>query len=226
MNQIEASFLKSLGVYGNKDQTDALIQEFKLGYKGSVSPPHRQTVAKVKNLSSENGWYSFSYESSQKCSDLMISLSFRGKTLTWQDIGETSEVGPWDYPTDFGECCLLMPHVGFDPYNPEQNLHDLNADALNGETNGLDIILDAEQFNYAYHHSNAAGFKISLHSHLEKPILQFSSELINLGTETQINVKPTITYTTDYTIDALKPEDRECYQNLETNLTYLKYEVF
>ena len=71
-----------------------------------------------------------------------------------------------------------------------------------------------------------AGFKISLHSHLDKPILQFSSELINLGTETQINVKPTITYTTDYTLDALKPEERECYQNLETNLTYLKYEVF
>ena len=160
LNQIEASFLKDLGVYGNKEQTDALIKEFKLGYKGTASPLHRQTVAKIDNISSENSWYSFSYESSQKCKDVFISLSFRGKSLTWKDLGEMSEVGPWDYPTDFGECCLLMPHVGFDPYNPEQNLHDLNADALNGETNGLDIILDAEQFNYAYHHANAAGYGV------------------------------------------------------------------
>ena len=157
LNQIEASFLKDLGVYGNKEQTDALIKEFKLGYKGIASPLHRQTVANIDNISSENNWYSFSYESSQKCKDVFISLSFCGKSLTWKDIGEMSEVGPWDYPTDFGECCLLMPHVGFDPYNPKQNFHNLNTDALNGETNGLDIILDAEQFNYAYHHANAAG---------------------------------------------------------------------
>ena len=85
--------------------------------KGTVSPLHRQTVAKIENISSENDWYPFSYESSQKCKGMFISLSFRGKTLTWKELGEWSEVGPWAYPTDFGECCLVMPHIVFDPLN-------------------------------------------------------------------------------------------------------------
>ena len=112
LNQIEASFLKDLCVYGNKEQTDALIKEFKLGYKGTASPLHRQTVAKIDNISSENGWYSFSYESSQKCKDVFISLSFRGKSLTWKDLGEMSEVGPWDYPTgkSLSEALLFAEH--------------------------------------------------------------------------------------------------------------------
>ena len=78
--------------------------------------------------------------------------------------------------------------------------HELKATAKNGESNGLDIILDAEQFNYAFYHentdSNGGGFKLTLHDHRDKPMIQFSSQLIHTGTETQINVKPTITYTT------------------------------
>ena len=79
--------------------------------------------------------------------------------------------------------------------------HNLVADALNGETNGLDLVLDAEQFNYAYHQANSAGFKIALHHHADKPMIQFSSQLINTATETQITLKPSISYTTD---DAIK----------------------
>ena len=31
------------------------------------------------------------------------------------------------------------------------------ASSLNGEANGLDILLDVEQFNYAFRQANAAG---------------------------------------------------------------------
>ena len=83
--------------------------------------------------------------------------------------------------------------------------HDLKATAKNGESNGLDIILDAEQFNYAFYHentdSNGGGFKLTLHDHRDKPMIQFSSQLIHTGTETQINVKPTITYTTGWFLE-------------------------
>ena len=99
----------------------------------------------------------------------------------------------------------------------------MKADALNGETNGLDLVLDAEQFNYAYFQANSAGFKIALHHHADKPMIQFSSQLINSGTETQINVKPTITYTTDDAVDTFSPTERNCYADFETNLTYLRY---
>ena len=54
-------------------------------------------------------------------------------------------------------------------------------------------------------------------------MMQFSSQLINTGTETHINLKPTVSYTTDKAISTLYPQDRGCYANGEANLTYLPY---
>ena len=75
----------------------------------------------------------------------------------------------------------------------------------NGESNGLDIILDAEQFNYGFNHqnidSNGVGFKLTLHDHRDKPMIQFSSQLIHTGTETQIDINPVVTYTTDSAVN-------------------------
>ena len=71
----------------------------------------------------------------------------------------------------------------------------------------------------------AAGFKISLHSHLDKPMIQFSSQLINTGTATQINLKPILSYTTDNAISTFTPVERNCYANGEANLTYLPYKL-
>ena len=141
---------------------------------------------------------------------------------------DDGELGPFLYPTDFGACCLFTPHLNMEP--TDWNLtfaemyHDLVANALNGETNGLDLVLDSEQFNYAYYQANSAGFKIALHHHADKPMIQFSSQLINSGTETQINLKPTISNTSENAISRFSPEERGCYADLEMNLTYLRYE--
>ena len=52
--------------------------------------------------------------------------------------------------------------------------------------------------------------------------MQFSSQLILSGEEIQINLKPTITYTSDYAISLLHPRERNCYTNSEKNLTFNK----
>ena len=126
----------------------------------------------------------------------------QGQSLHWNDFN--NEVGPWVVKTDYGICCFVSPYLNMKPINwtlgDIKIFHELNSIAKNGESNGLDIILDAEQFNYAFYHentdSNGGGFKLTLHDHRDKPMIQFSSQLIHTGTETQINVKPTITYTT------------------------------
>ena len=64
-------------------------------------------------------------------------------------------------------------------------------------------------------------FKISLHHHSDKPMIQFSSQLINTGTVTQITLKPTISYTTANAINIFEPKERGCYAEGEVNLTYL-----
>ena len=115
--------------------------------------------------------------------------------------------------------CYFAPHLNMEPYNQsksnEETYHGLSADALNGEINGLDFVLDAEQFNYAFYDSNAAGFKISIHHHLDKPMIQFSSQLIFTGTETQINLKPSLSWTTDEAISKFAPLERGCFADGE-----------
>ena len=84
--------------------------------------------------------------------------------LTWNgmrsDAYSTSEIGPHHFSTDFGACCTFIPHLHMKPIDhkktPEEVYHGIKAKALNGESNGLEFVLDAEQFNYAYYDSNSA----------------------------------------------------------------------
>ena len=228
MNQIEASFLKDNNAFGNITKTRVLTDEFINGRKGNLSQHDELFVNEIKEeLGMSLGWY-FSETSRQTCNNLFIGISFRGMNIKWNQIDEEA-LGPTTYQTDFGACCLLTPHLDLKPLSSnlttEEIYHQLDADTLNGEIHGLDMILDAEQFNYAYYHSNAAGFKIALHHHLDKPMMQFSSQLINTGTETQVNLKPTISYTTEDAIATFSPNERGCYVESEVNLTYLTHET-
>ena len=99
---------------------------------------------------------------------------------------------------------------------------ELIADAENGESNGLQLLLDAEHFNYGHiKSSDSVGFKIALHLHSDKPMMQFSSQVITVGTDNHINLMPTVSYTTDAAISMMNPEERNCYAGEEAQLTYL-----
>ena len=230
LNQIEASTLMDLGVYGDINLTDTLIKEFILGNRDNLTEKSAKLVDKVKEIiSNTSGEDDFASYASQECTDLFISMKFQGKTLFWNDFDYN--VGPWRVKTDYGICCFVSPHLNMHRTNwslgDVKIFHELKAEAKHGESNGLDIILDAEQFNYAFNHesidSNGGGFKLTLHDHRDKPMIQFSSQLIHTGTETQINVKPVVTYTTD-DANSLTYERRGCYTEGEVNLTYLFYE--
>ena len=51
--------------------------------------------------------------------------------------------------------------------------------------------------------------------------MQFSSQLIYPGTESMINVKPTISYTTKNAISTFSPNERGCYIDEEVELNFL-----
>ena len=57
----------------------------------------------------------------------------------------------------------------------------------------------------------------------DKPMMQFSSRLVNSGTETQMILTPSISYTTHDAIDTFSVEQRGCYANGEVNLTTLNW---
>ena len=155
---------------------------------------------------------------------MFIHTSFEGKQVAWSDFEFQNEYyfGPYYYGTDFGACCFLSPHVNILQTTSNYNLVD--ASAKHGETNGLSILFDIEQFNYGYIKGEGAGLKLSLHDHRDKPMMQFSSLYIRSGTDTQISVEPIVTTTTDDAIKGLSPEDRKCFVEGENNLTALSYD--
>ena len=228
---MEASFLKENNAYGNIERTNILLNEFIRGRDGNLSQADELFVDEITEALGIDRGYSFLSRSMQLCTNMFISITFQGMNLSWNQLPpEEGTIGPTSYPTDFGSCCYLVPHLDLRPNSEFENMtikelyHDLKADTLNGETNGVDVVIDAEQFNYAYHHSNSAGFKIAMHHHLDKPMIQFSSQLIFPGSETQINLKPIISETTDAAISLFDPVERKCYADGEANLTYLKYD--
>jgi hypothetical protein len=212
-----------LNIYEDMEKRHALLNEYVFGLKGNISQDHENIVNPLRPWFDQMG--SFSKATAQSCNDLFISINFQKKAYTWKDIVNKGN-GPAYYPTDFGVCCIFVPHLYFEPLNLrntslEDLYYNLKAEAFHGEQNGLDIVLDAEQFNYAYHQSNAAGFKVSLHHHSDKPLIQFSSDLIRPGTETQINLEPTISDTTENAISKFTPKERNCYSKGEVYLTHL-----
>ena len=217
LTQIEASWLKTKRLYNNVNRTNL----FKTNFLGSERHADFLGAGTLNEITR------------QRCRHLFISMNFQGKSLTWQNLPKKAMqhnlIGPSYYPTNFGACCLFVPHVDFDGFDSTMNLtygeyyHTLQANASNGESNGLTLLLDTEQFNYAEHNKVPGGLKLSLHHHSDKPMIQFSSQLISTGLETHINLKPTLSYTTDNAISKLSPLDRDCYTDGEANLTYLPY---
>ena len=180
LNQAEASYWKSIGAYENVTKKKEILEKYRSNYYDHINDKEYLGVSDLTETTR------------QRCKNLFIEMSFRGKYMAWSDLpyykrNESGEnkIGPAYYPTDFGACCLFVPHLDFEPFDMsvpfDRIYHDLKADALNGENNGLKIVLDAEQFNYALKSVEGAGFKLSLHHHSDKPMTQFSSQLINSG---------------------------------------------
>ena len=225
LNQLEVSTLKKLDdAFNTSSKTDSIVNEY--------------LANQEENYLGQELFVGASYATKlwrQSCRDLVISMSFRENFLSWKELSpnktdeeEFNNIGPSYYPTDFGACCLFVPHLDFqsakENVSYQDRYHGLTADAQSGRINGLQLLLDAEQFNYGdIPISDGVGFKVALNHHLDKPMMQYSSQLISVGTETQINLAPTISYTTSDAISMLKPEERDCYANGEVNLTYLPY---
>ena len=109
--------------------------------------------------------WSFDVWTSQKCKYLFVNSYFQGRHhFTWRNISKFSEdfegygQGPSLFLTDYGACCTLIPHLDFETKDKNKSLssiyHELKADSKSGDNFGLDIVLNAEDFNYGAFSSN------------------------------------------------------------------------
>ena len=72
--------------------------------------------------------------------------------------------------------------------------------------------------------SEFLGIELSMLKETQKPLMQYSGQLIQMGAETQIVLKPQLTYTTEGAIEKFNPIDRGCVKDGETKLSYLTYD--
>ena len=133
------------------------------------------------------------------------------------------------YATSFGICNFITPYFRHMPPETDQmTLKYLKKGALNGENNGLSVLLDAETFDYGNGFATIGeregkGFKASVVHHLDLPVMESTAMQVNVGASTHLAVSSTkINITEDATV--FQPIDRRCWLQGEINLTHFSYE--
>ena len=78
-------------------------------------------------------------------------------------------VGVKSVGTDFGHCCQIVPQIAL---NPTQSLAGLKEGddgvrpgSKTGDTNGLAVLLDVENYNIGYYKIATQGLKVAVHNH-------------------------------------------------------------
>ena len=91
------------------------------------------------------------------------------------------------YPTSFGLCNFITPYFrNMPPDSDQMNLRDLHKGALNGENNGLSVLVDAETFDYGNGFADVGeragvGFKVAVVHHLDSAVIESNGMQVNVG---------------------------------------------
>ena len=75
--------------------------------------------------------------------------------------------------SDYGFCCFITPQAALKDRGTENATvtarelirNDIKPGSKNGEDNGLALILDIENFNFAYYMAPSQGLKVAVHDH-------------------------------------------------------------
>ena len=101
VNQVEASFLDELDIYGDVEKTNALFRQFFTGSNETLTEDDKEITNKVNEIIEGYSSLPIHAFSRQQCRDMFISTKFRGKTLTWKELPSNRV-----YESDFGKAHL------------------------------------------------------------------------------------------------------------------------
>ena len=95
------------------------------------------------------------------------------------------------------------------------------AFARNGFSNGLELLLDAEVYDYALSKSGMEGFTLSVLYHLDIPIMKNIGLSVLPGQSSQMAVTVELMNTSLQVRKRFTAEERHCYFEGELNLKHL-----
>ena len=93
--------------------------------------------------------------------------------------------------------------------------------ARNGLSNGLELLLDAEVYDYALSKSGMEGFALSVLYHLDIPIMKNIGLSVLPGQSSQMAVTVELMNTSLQVRKRFTPEERHCYFEGELNLKHM-----
>ena len=96
--------------------------------------------------------------------------------------------------------------------------------ARNGIKNGLQILLDAETYDYASTPNGGEGFILSILHHLDIPIMKNSGININTGQSNNLVISTTLMNTSESVRYRFSPELRNCYFEDEIKVVFSQKE--
>ena len=89
------------------------------------------------------------------------------------------------------------------PNDPEPDwgfwLNSVPKGAKMGKDNGYSLLFDIESYDYGYYVEGSEGLKVAIVHHLDMPIIRHMGFHVAPGTETVIQVTPTL-YSTEYQV--------------------------
>ena len=131
--------------------------------------------------------------------------------------------------TSYGLCSWISPFYQIPPSGRETEPLAFTKGALNGEQNGLTLILDAETFDYGTRFFDLGerageGFKAGLYHPHDMPIVQQTGVNIRPGARVLLSFSTTLINITKAAVTRFDPYERKCWDQPEISLEYLPYE--
>ena len=189
VNQVTASFLWSVDIDEDDSvEKNVIFKEFLTGIKENRSEEYQRILTETQNKMGEKyGWTKakpFWEISSQNCSDMVLEATWKNKYVSrFYDAYKSS--------TDYGACCLITPYLDFE--NPAtKDVHPSNytgydfiniprGTTRNGIKNGLKVILDVENYDYAFFERGAKGFRAVVGDARDKAVINQNGFYIAAG---------------------------------------------
>ena len=193
INQVQASFMAELGIYNNFTKRNAVYNEYIGG--GAPMEKQKEIIRKItwfrnrheKELLFEKA---YGYHARQDCGDFVVSVDFAGKLMYWEELG--SYYGAQMVGTDYGFCCIVVPQICFEKRREIEGIPSkgtFKKGIKNGAHNGISVLLDIENFNFAYHRQSKEGVMTAVHDYDTKPIIEMDGILSKPGEEARIALR-------------------------------------
>ena len=241
INQVTQTALAKMGLeFHDKDHRTIikhLLWNFAHGLPRLYENPEEGQIEEamvdikyLEGLMKKIGWHSknasFLEKASQPGNDSLIFVRY---------MQNPPKIFPHPYTsiTDYGACSVIYPHLDFvnettkDRKDRQYEGHimgHIHYGVRNGKNNGLEIMADAEVFDYAYIHHQSSGFMIALADNRDKAAINQKGFYVSPGKETLVSIKGEGFSITDSARSNFIPEDRNCYHDDEFRFKHFRTE--